>query len=34
MNLFIHDYYNQLQIAFKENSGPPSDVKSSKVAFN
>lgn len=30
----IHDYYNRLQIVFKENSGLPLDVEFNQVAFN
>ena len=30
----LHDYYNLLQIIFKENSGLPLDVDSTRVAFN
>ena len=29
-----HDYYNQLQIVFKENSGLPLNVESTQVAIN
>ena len=30
----IHDYYNKLQIVFKENSGLPLDAEITRVAFN
>ena len=30
----VHDYYNQLQVIFKENSGLPLDVDSTQVVFN
>lgn len=33
-NLSVHNYYNRLQVVFKENSDLPSDVDSTRVTFN
>ena len=30
----MHDYYNHIQIVFKENSGLLIDVESTQIAFN
>lgn len=30
----MHDYYNRLEVIFKENSGLPSDTESTKVPLN
>ena len=31
---YVYDYYNQLQIVSKKNSGLPSDVDNTAVVFN
>lgn len=30
----VHDYYNRFQVVFKENSGLPSDINTTRVIFN